>query len=400
MIPIKSVQPSNTSSSNLQTTPSNPGKTNPYSNTQNQTPLSMKKFEQQKQSNNKITSLGRLPGNASKKDFTQDHYMLQRGYSRGLLQAMNQYSAVLDGIKSRKKDQIDPYEDKEHLMELKNVHKTYMVGMEGVAALRGLDLRIYNGELLLIYGKSGGGKSSLLNLIGTIDEPSKGSVYLEGQGFLDCLKDPALSAIRLKQLGFVFQSFNLINSLTALENVKLPMLLCGKISSLAAHKRAVELLDELGLSHRKNAYPRQMSGGEQQRVTIARAIANEPRLLLLDEPTGDLDSLNSLVVLGILLKLNITKNITMVMVTHDENLKDLANRIVYMLDGKISKCVVNPKMRRKRAVEKLLKEAEEAKKKLKEVGKERDDLDMKVKKSFRNPTHHPFFRHLAQKHLY
>lgn len=325
--------------------------------------------------------------------------MLERGYSKGLLTAMNQYSAVLDGIKSRKKDQVDPYEDKEHMMELKNVHKTYMVGMEGVAALRGLDLRIYQGELLLIYGKSGGGKSSLLNLIGTIDEPSKGSVHMEGQGFLDCLKDPALSAIRLRQLGFVFQSFNLINSLTALENVKLPMLLRGKLSSSAAHARALSLLEELGLSHRRKAYPRQMSGGEQQRVTIARAIANEPRLLLLDEPTGDLDSLNSLVVLGILLKLNITKGITMVMVTHDENLKDLANRIVYMLDGKISKCVVNRKEKRKLAVERLLSGAEAAKKKLKGLGEEGERLDMKVKKTFRNPTHHPFFRHLAQKHL-
>jgi putative ABC transport system ATP-binding protein len=345
-----------------------------------------------------ITSLG--TSSHIKKDFTKDKMLIKKGYSMNLLNAMNEYSMVLDHIKAVRKNQVDPYKNVKSIFELKNIHKTYLVGMEGVPALRGIDLKIYDGEFLMIYGKSGGGKSSLLNLIGTIDEPNKGSIHMEGQGFLDCLKDNQLSKIRLSNIGFVFQSFNLINSLTALENIKLPMLLKGEISAKDAHKRAISLMEELSILHRKDAYPKQMSGGEQQRVTIARAVANKPKMLLLDEPTGDLDSKNSLIVMRILLELNIKEKITMIMVTHDEHIKDLANRIVYVIDGKINKCVVNPKNQRRKVIDKLLRDAEEVRREIKELklkdAQGREEL-VKVKKVYRNPIQHPFFRHLARK---
>ena len=345
-----------------------------------------------------ITSLG--ASSYLKKDFTKDKILMQKGYSQNLLRAMNDYSLVLDHIKSTQKNQVDPYKEAKSIFELKNVHKTYLVGLEGVPAIRGIDLKIYQGEFLMIYGKSGGGKSSLLNLIGTIDEPNKGSIHMENQGFLDCLKDAQLSQIRMNNIGFVFQSFNLINSLTALENIKLPMLLQGKMTAKQAHDRAISLMEELSILHRKDSYPKQMSGGEQQRVTIARAVSNKPKMLLLDEPTGDLDSKNSLIVMRILMELNIKEKITMIMVTHDEHIKDLANRIVYVIDGKINKCVVNPKEKRRTIIDKLLINAEKAKKEMKEIklrDAQMDDKSVKIKKVFRNPIHHPFFKHLANK---
>jgi putative ABC transport system ATP-binding protein len=339
-----------------------------------------------------VTSLGK--SSFAKKDFTKDQILIGKGYSQNLLKAMNDYSLVLDHVKMKQKKVNNPYHNKTEMLELKNVHKTYLVGLEGVSAIRGIDLKIYEGEFLMIYGKSGGGKSSLLNLIGTIDEPNKGSIRMNNHGFLDCLKDNQLSDIRLKNIGFVFQSFNLINSLTALENIKMPMLLKGVLSSKEIHDRAMDLMKQLGILHRKDSYPKQMSGGEQQRVTIARAISNKPKMLLLDEPTGDLDSKNSLIVLKILLDLNIKEKITMVMVTHDENVKDLANRIVYVVDGKINRCVINPKEKRKVAVQSILNKADEAVRNENDIDRHASSV---VKKSFRNPTYHPFFQYLKQK---
>lgn len=146
-----------------------------------------------------------------------------------------------------------------------------------------------------------------------------------------------MASIRLNKLGFVFQTFNLIGSLTALENVELPMQLRGKLSREAIRKRAVELLENVGLGTRLDHFPNQLSGGEQQRVTIARAIANNPSILLLDEPTGDLDTRSTDIVMKILIDLNVEKKITMIMVTHDVGLKTFANRVVRMADGKIHK---------------------------------------------------------------
>lgn len=212
-----------------------------------------------------------------------------------------------------------------------------MLGLEGVPALRGVNLSINQGEFICVLGTSGGGKTTLLNIVGTIDKPSKGDVYICGLRIKYSTKDQLLASIRLNKLGFVFQTFNLIGSLTALENVELPMQLRGKLSRDQIRKRAVSLLEEVGLGSRIDHFPNQLSGGEQQRVTIARAIANNPSILLLDEPTGDLDTRSTDIVMKILIDLNLDKKITMIMVTHDVSLKTFANRVVRMADGKISK---------------------------------------------------------------
>jgi putative ABC transport system ATP-binding protein len=217
------------------------------------------------------------------------------------------------------------------------VHKTYLLGLEGVPALRGVNLTINDGEFITVLGTSGGGKTTLLNIIGTIDKPSKGDVYICGLRIKYSTKDQLLASIRLNKLGFVFQTFNLIGSLTALENVELPMQLRGKLSRDQIRKRAVGLLEDVGLGNRLDHFPNQLSGGEQQRVTIARAISNNPSILLLDEPTGDLDTRSTDIVMKILIDLNVERKITMIMVTHDVGLKTFANRVVRMSDGKIHK---------------------------------------------------------------
>jgi putative ABC transport system ATP-binding protein len=237
-------------------------------------------------------------------------------------------------------------DDAKEVIKLVNVHKTYLLGLEGVPALRGVNLTINDGEFITILGTSGGGKTTLLNIIGTIDKPSKGDVYICGLRIKYSTKDQLLASIRLNKLGFVFQTFNLIGSLTALENVELPMQLRGKLSREQIRKRAVSLLEEVSLGSRLDHFPNQLSGGEQQRVTIARAIANNPSIILLDEPTGDLDTRSTDIVMKILLDLNVKKKITMIMVTHDVGLKTFANRVVRMADGKVNKIeIIDPSMR-------------------------------------------------------
>jgi putative ABC transport system ATP-binding protein len=216
-----------------------------------------------------------------------------------------------------------------------NVHKTYLLGLEGVQALRGVDVTIKKGEFACILGTSGGGKTTMLNLIGTIDKPTKGDLYLCGLRIKHNTPDRTLASIRLNKVAFVFQSFNLITSLTALENVELPMQLRGKLSRRDIRNRATELLDKVGLADRKTHFPNMLSGGEQQRVTIARALSNKPEILLLDEPTGDLDTRNTDIVMKILMDLNKSEQITMVMVTHDVALKTFASKIIRMYDGKV-----------------------------------------------------------------
>ena len=171
-------------------------------------------------------------------------------------------------------------------------------------ALRGVNLTVHDGEFISILGTSGGGKTTLLNIIGTIDKPSKGDVYICGLRIKFSTKDTLLASIRLNKLGFVFQTFNLIGSLTALENVELPMQLQGKLSREEIRQRARYLLKSVGLETRMDHFPNMLSGGEQQRVTIARSIANKPKILLLDEPTGDLDTRSTDIVMKILIDLN------------------------------------------------------------------------------------------------
>ena len=228
-------------------------------------------------------------------------------------------------------------EDSKEVIKLVNVHKTYLLGLEGVPALRGVNLTINKGEFITILGTSGGGKTTMLNIIGTIDKPSKGDVYICGLRIKYSTKDQLLAAIRLNKLGFVFQTFNLIGSLTALENVMLPMQLRGKLNKTEIEERAKKLLHDVKLGTRMDHFPNMLSGGEQQRVTIARAISNDPEILLLDEPTGDLDTKSTDIIMKILIDLNIERRITMIMVTHDQGLKYFGERVVKMSDGKVLK---------------------------------------------------------------
>ena len=226
-------------------------------------------------------------------------------------------------------------EEVEDIVKLSNVHKTYLLGVEGVAALRGVTLTVPRGQFVMILGTSGGGKTSLLNLIGTIDTPTKGTISVCGLTISERTQDHALAWIRLHEIGFVFQAFNLLQSMTAVENVEVPMVLAATGTAESRRDRAKALLDSVGLAGRYDHRPSQLSGGEQQRVTIARAVSNTPSLLLLDEPTGDLDSKSSDVVMDILLGLN-EQGMTLVMVTHDMGLKNLAHRVVHMRDGKVN----------------------------------------------------------------
>ena len=244
------------------------------------------------------------------------------------------------------------------VIKIVNVHKTYLLGIEGVPALRGVNLTVQDGEFITILGTSGGGKTTLLNIIGTIDKPSKGDVYICGLRIKFSTADTLLASIRLNKLGFVFQTFNLIGSLTALENVELPMQLQGKLSREEIRQRARQLLQDVGLEQRMDHFPNQLSGGEQQRVTIARSIANKPKILLLDEPTGDLDTRSTDIVMKILIDLNMREKITMIMVTHDVGLKAFAHRVVKMADGKVNKIKTIPAEARQDIIRSLNKRVE------------------------------------------
>jgi putative ABC transport system ATP-binding protein len=202
-------------------------------------------------------------------------------------------------------------------------------------------------------GTSGGGKTSLLNIFGTIDKPTKGEITICGQKITNRTTDAEFAKLRLNKIGFVFQTFNLIPSMSALENVSLPMVLAGNLSRSEIKARALALLERVGLGNRVTHLPSQLSGGEQQRVTIARSIANRPELLLLDEPTGDLDTVNSIIILNLLLQLNRHENITCIMVTHDQSLKWYAHRVIHMVDGKVLRIETIPENSRLNADQEL-----------------------------------------------
>ena len=239
--------------------------------------------------------------------------------------------SVLDNIS---KD-INKKKSEEDIIVLRNIHKTYLIGIEGVPALRGVSLNVKKGEFLTIFGTSGGGKTTMLNIIGTIDTPSRGDVKIFEKLIKSDTPDKELSDIRLNNLSFVFQSFNLFQNLNVLENIEMPMKIKGKLSYKKIHERALNLIEKVGLTNRINHFPNQLSGGEQQRVTIARALVNSPDILLLDEPTGDLDTKNADIIMSLLLELNLLHGITMIMVTHDVSLKNFGEKIVRVIDGKI-----------------------------------------------------------------
>jgi putative ABC transport system ATP-binding protein len=221
------------------------------------------------------------------------------------------------------------------VIKLDNVWKIYKMGGTEVAALQGLSLDIRKGEFVSIMGPSGSGKSTAMNMIGCLDVPTKGHIYLSGQD-ISLLHESDLAQIRGRLIGFIFQQFNLINTLSAIENVMLPMTFQG-IPEEERVEKAIKLLELVELGERMYHRPSELSGGQQQRVAIARSLANDPEVLLADEPTGNLDSKTGENVLSFLKKLNEEQGKTIVMVTHDENLAKHAKRIEYLKDGKIIK---------------------------------------------------------------
>jgi putative ABC transport system ATP-binding protein len=221
------------------------------------------------------------------------------------------------------------------VINLEGVHKTYSMGDVEVHALRGVTLRIREGEFVAIMGTSGSGKSTMMNIVGCLDSPTRGTYLLDGQDVSTLSKDERAD-IRLRKLGFVFQGFNLLSRTSALENVELPMLYAG-VDAAERRQRAEEALRSVGLAGREQNHPNQLSGGQQQRVAIARALVNNPKLILADEPTGALDSRTSVEVMEIFQRLNRERGITLVLVTHEPDIAAYADRIVVFKDGRIQK---------------------------------------------------------------
>jgi len=221
---------------------------------------------------------------------------------------------------------------KERVVSVSSLCKEYQIGSLTIHALRDLNLEVVEEEFVLIYGPSGAGKTTLLNLIGGLDQPTSGEIVVFGHD-LSTYDEDFLATFRSAYVGFVFQSYNLVSTLTALENVAFPMELAGW-SDERVKKRAEKLLGLVGLSHRANHFPAQLSGGEQQRVAFARALANDPPLILVDEPTGNLDLETGLEIVSILEKLKAQEK-TIVVATHDERIMKLANRTLHLRDGRI-----------------------------------------------------------------
>ncbi|MFX0002571.1 MAG: ABC transporter ATP-binding protein [Candidatus Hodarchaeota archaeon] len=237
-------------------------------------------------------------------------------------------------IKKDVKDEKVAGKDYDHLIVVENLHKTYLLGTTAVAALRGVDLTIDNGDFVDIMGPSGSGKTTLLNLIGGLDTPTRGKIFLEGTN-ISMLNDNALAEIRRERIGFVFQFYNLLPQMTALENVMVPLHFSGTLSRRGKTKKAMDLLRLVGLDERAHHTPSELSGGEQQRVAIARAFANDPAICVLDEPTGDLDSKTGVMVLNLLRDLN-KRGATFVAVSHDAAVSEFATRVFHMRDGKLT----------------------------------------------------------------
>ena len=223
----------------------------------------------------------------------------------------------------------------ENIIEIKGLKKSYDNGQ--IKALNGIDLEIKKGEFVSIIGPSGSGKSTLLNMIGALDTASEGSINVAG---IDLTQTKDLSTFRSQEIGFVFQLHNLIPNLTVLENVQIPMLETS-ISSKAMEQRALELLKSVDLEDRVNQKPTKLSGGERQRVAIARALVNHPSIVLADEPTGALDSKTGDIILDLLKNLHKKENVTLVMVTHEPYVANMADRIITVRDGNILEEKVN-----------------------------------------------------------
>ncbi|HEX5746566.1 MAG TPA: ABC transporter ATP-binding protein [Archangium sp.] len=218
------------------------------------------------------------------------------------------------------------------LIALRGVSKIYRTGDVEVAALRGVDFNVEPGEFVAIMGSSGSGKSTLMNILGCLDRPTSGQYFLDGQD-VSRLDRNGLAIVRNRMLGFVFQSFNLLARTSALENVELPLLYAG-VPARERKRRAREALERVGLGARLEHHPRQLSGGQQQRVAIARALVSQPRVILADEPTGNLDSRTSIEVMALFQELR-HEGITLVLVTHESDIASHAGRVVVVRDGRI-----------------------------------------------------------------
>ena len=221
-----------------------------------------------------------------------------------------------------------------NIIELRDIRKVYDMGAVRVEALRGVDLTISAGEFTAIMGASGSGKSTLLNILGCLDQATSGTFLLDGQA-VDRMAEEELARCRRTKLGFVFQSFNLLQRSTSLENVELPMVYLG-VPSRERTRRARAALEMVGLGDRMDHMPYQLSGGQQQRVALARALVTRPRLLLADEPTGNLDSRTSEEVLALLVGLHREEGLTLILVTHDADIAEYAHRIVILHDGLVA----------------------------------------------------------------
>ncbi len=223
---------------------------------------------------------------------------------------------------------------KKAIIKLENVWKIYHVGSTDVNALAGLSLDVHEGEFLCIMGPSGSGKSTAVNMVGCLDIPTKGNIYLDRKNIAH-LGESELAQIRGRKIGFIFQTFNLIQTLTAMENVTLPMVFQG-MPKAEREEKATKMLDLVGLGERIYHKPTELSGGQQQRVAIARALANNPEVILADEPTGNLDTKTGKIVMDFLEKLHKEQKKTIIMVTHDPDLARYADRTVILRDGKIN----------------------------------------------------------------
>jgi len=219
------------------------------------------------------------------------------------------------------------------MIRLENVIRTYQLGKTQVEALRGVDLQINRGEFVAIMGPSGSGKSTLMHLLGALDQPNGGIVFLNGQDIVQHSRN-VLAELRGKKVGFVFQMFNLIPTLSALDNVEYPMMFQG-VPRRERRTRAKRLLGLVGLEDRMRHKPSELSGGERQRVAIARALANDPEILLADEPTGNLDSKSGKQIMELLARLNEEHGMTLIVVTHDPAIAGYAQRTIHILDGQI-----------------------------------------------------------------
>lgn len=231
---------------------------------------------------------------------------------------------------------VNPSDDV--LIKIENVYKIYNPGENEVRALDGIDLTIKRKEFVAIIGASGSGKSTLMNMLGCLDVPSSGTYILDGVDVSD-LSDDEQSDIRNQEIGFIFQGFNLIPSLTAIENVELPLMYRG-VSPKERHELSIKALELVGLGKRMDHKPSEMSGGQQQRVAIARAIAQAPPIILADEPTGNLDSVSTKEIMGILRQLH-EEGRTVILITHDNEIAESAKRIIRIKDGKIIEDRIN-----------------------------------------------------------